>query len=117
MRRQVHLDNMGRVYREFSRQRYNKYRSQFPKLREADIVVRILREWDRMNSEEKQHLSSEYVRKNYIKEEQEGSNSHPTSTFKTPTKSDTFRSILLGTDKSKFAPSTAKTDEHLKRFL
>ena len=26
---------LGRVYREFSRQKYNKYKAQFPKLRES----------------------------------------------------------------------------------
>jgi hypothetical protein len=26
---------MGKIYREFSRQKYNKYRHQFPKMRES----------------------------------------------------------------------------------
>lgn len=69
MRRQVNQDNMSRVYREFSRQRYTKYRSQFPRLREAELVVKIIKEWEHMDSEHKQQLAAEYIKKNYIKED------------------------------------------------
>ena len=35
MGKEVKSEVMGKVYREFSRQKYNKYKAQFPKLRES----------------------------------------------------------------------------------
>lgn len=51
---------MGKVYREFSRQKYNKYKHQFPKMRESEIVSKIIKEWDALNGVAKDHLQKIY---------------------------------------------------------
>jgi hypothetical protein len=51
---------MGKVYREFSRQKYNKYKHQFPKMRESEIVSKIIKEWDALNNTAKDHLAKVY---------------------------------------------------------
>ena len=35
--------DFSKVYMEFSRQKYNKYKAQFPKLRESEIVAKIIK--------------------------------------------------------------------------
>ena len=51
---------MGKVYREFSRQKYNKYKHQFPKMRESEVVSKILKEWDALNQTAKDNLRTIY---------------------------------------------------------
>jgi hypothetical protein len=51
---------MGKVYREFSRQKYNKYKHQFPKMRESEVVSKILKEWDALNQTAKDNLKTIY---------------------------------------------------------
>ena len=51
---------MGKVYREFSRQKYNKYKHQFPKMRESEIVTKIIKEWDALGTTAKGHLQKIY---------------------------------------------------------
>lgn len=51
---------MGKVYREFSRQKYNKYKHQFPKMRESEIVSKIIKEWDALNNTAKDNLQKIY---------------------------------------------------------
>ncbi len=51
---------MGKVYREFSRQKYNKYKHQFPKMRESEIVTKIIKEWDALGTVAKGHLQKIY---------------------------------------------------------
>jgi hypothetical protein len=60
---------MGNVYREFSRQKYNKYKAQFPKLRESEIVSKIIKEWDSLDSAAKESLQKIYEKKNYLTSE------------------------------------------------
>lgn len=60
---------MGRVYREFSRQKYNKYKAQFPKLRESELVSKIIKEWDALDQVAKDNLQKTYERKNYLTNE------------------------------------------------
>lgn len=60
---------MGKVYREFSRQKYNKYKAQFPKLRESEIVSKIIKEWDSLDILAKQNLQTIYLKKNYLTNE------------------------------------------------
>ncbi len=43
MGRQIQKDQMGKLYREFSRQRYNKYKHQFPRMRESEVVAKIIK--------------------------------------------------------------------------
>ena len=57
---------MGKVYREFSRQKYNKYKAQFPKLRESEIVSKIIKEWDTLEQASKDNLQKIYEKKNYL---------------------------------------------------
>ena len=51
---------MGKVYREFSRQKYNKYKAQFPKLRESDIDSKIIKEWDALDQVAKDNLRKSF---------------------------------------------------------
>lgn len=60
---------MGKVYREFSRQKYNKYKTQFPKLRESDIVGKIIKEWDALDQVAKDNLRKTFESKNYLTNE------------------------------------------------
>lgn len=46
-------DKKNQVYREFSRERYNKYKRQFPRMRESEIVSKIIKEWEAMGEEKK----------------------------------------------------------------
>ena len=57
---------MGKVYREFSRQKYNKYKAQFPRLRESEIVSKIIKEWDSLDIAAKDNLKTIYEKKNYL---------------------------------------------------
>lgn len=60
---------MGKVYREFSRQKYTKYKAQFPKLRESEIVSKIIKEWDSLDVKAKDNLQKIYEEKNYLTQE------------------------------------------------
>lgn len=60
---------MGKVYREFSRQKYTKYKAQFPKLRESEIVSKIIKEWDSLDNKAKDNLQRIYEEKNYLTNE------------------------------------------------
>lgn len=51
---------MGKVYREFSRQKYNKYKHQYPNMRESEIVSKIIREWDSLDAAAKHKLKKIY---------------------------------------------------------
>ena len=53
-------DMTGRVYREFSRQKYNKYKHQYPKMRESEIVSKIIREWDALSTQARETLQKKY---------------------------------------------------------
>jgi len=60
---------LGRVYREFSRQKYNKYKAQFPKLRESEIVTKIIKEWDALDLTAKENLQKLYEEKKFLTSE------------------------------------------------
>ena len=59
-------DIMGQVYREFSRQKYNKYKLQFPQLRENELVGRIIKEWDSLDHIAKEELKTLYQAKKHL---------------------------------------------------
>lgn len=59
-------DMMGKVYREFSRQKYNKYKHQYPKMRESEIVSKIIREWDCLDHLAKENLQKQYEHHNAL---------------------------------------------------
>lgn len=63
----------GKVYREFSRQKYAKYRAQYPKLREGEVVTKIIKEWDALDINEKRYLLKVYLEKKFISEEESDS--------------------------------------------
>jgi hypothetical protein len=44
---------LAKLYREFSRQKYNKYRHQFPRMRESELVSKIIKEWEALTPKEK----------------------------------------------------------------
>lgn len=69
MGKEVKSEVMGKVYREFSRQKYNKYKAQFPKLRESEIVSKIIKEWDSLDNVAKNNLQVIYEKKNYLTNE------------------------------------------------
>lgn len=66
MGKQAKNEILGKVYREFSRQKYNKYKAQFPKLRESEIVTKIIKEWDALNIAAKENLQKLYIDKQYL---------------------------------------------------
>lgn len=59
-------DVMGQVYREFSRQKYNKYKHQYPQLRESEVVNKIIKEWDVLGDVAKENLKKLYTKKKYL---------------------------------------------------
>lgn len=69
MPRATKSEAMGKVYREFSRQKYTKYKAQFPKLRESEIVSKIIKEWDNLDVKAKDNLQKIYEEKNYLTNE------------------------------------------------
>lgn len=69
MGKELKSEAMGKVYREFSRQKYNKYKAQFPKLRESEIVSKIIKEWDSLDQAAKGNLQRIYEEKNYLTNE------------------------------------------------
>ena len=54
-------DRFGKIYREFTRIKFKKYKLQFPRLRESDIVTKIIREWEAMDEEGKENLEKQYI--------------------------------------------------------
>lgn len=47
---------MSKIYREFTRIKFQKYRLQFPKVRESELIAKILKEWEAMDEETKKNL-------------------------------------------------------------
>jgi hypothetical protein len=50
---QLDKNDLAKLYREFSRQKYNKYRHQFPRMRESELVSKIIKEWEAFGVREK----------------------------------------------------------------
>ena len=38
-----------KIYREFSRRMYLKYKFQFPRLKESELINKIVKEWEGLN--------------------------------------------------------------------
>ena len=72
------IEVSNQLYQEFSRQKYNKYKHQFPKMRESEIVSRIIKEWDSMNKDERQRLNKFYYNNKFLykKEPSEPDSTH-----------------------------------------
>ena len=66
MMREEKKEMMGKVYREFSRQKYNKYKHQYPKMRESEIVAKIIREWETLDVPAKEELQKNYMQNNFM---------------------------------------------------
>ena len=60
MKSEDHPEISGQTYREFSRQKYNKYKHQFPRLRESEVIAKIIREWNAMPTFQKRALAEKY---------------------------------------------------------
>ena len=56
MKRELKKEELSKLYKEFSRQKYNKYKHQFPRMRESELVAKIIKEWEAMNVEERRAL-------------------------------------------------------------
>ena len=48
----------GAAYREFSRKRYNELRAQNSRVRESELVSKIIKEWDNMTLNERNRYAS-----------------------------------------------------------
>lgn len=94
MGKQEKAEVMHQVYREFSRQKYNKYKHQYPKMRESEIVSRIIREWDSLGSEDKEKLQRLYENNKFIKEDP----SEQESGYKSVEKIKTEKGLLENTN-------------------
>lgn len=69
-------DRSGKIYREFTRIKFKKYKLQFPRMRDSEIITKIIREWEALNEEEKLNLESQFVERSGSKFlEDEGSSS------------------------------------------
>lgn len=51
---------LGKLYREFSRQKYNEYKRQFPRMLDSKIVSDIIKMWDSMPMQKKEALRNKY---------------------------------------------------------
>lgn len=59
-------DAMAKVYREFSRQKYTKYKLQYPKMRESEIVSKIIKEWESLDSLIKDKFQRAFEQQKYL---------------------------------------------------
>ena len=60
MGRELKKEELGKLYKEFSRQKYQKYKHQFPRMRESELVSKIIKEWESLNTQEKLRLYQSY---------------------------------------------------------
>lgn len=66
MKRQNQVEGLVKLYREFSRQKYNKYKHKFPKMKESEIISKVQKEWDSLDEQAKLNLQKFYQQKNYL---------------------------------------------------
>ena len=45
MKYELKKEELSKLYKEFSRQKYNKYKHQFPRMKESELVIKIIKEW------------------------------------------------------------------------
>ena len=60
------VEGLVRLYREFSRHKYNKYKHKFPKMKESEIIAKVQKEWDSLDEDAKLNLQKFYQQKNYL---------------------------------------------------
>jgi hypothetical protein len=53
----------SKVYREFTRIKFNKYKQQYPKIRESELIAKILREWEAMDDDAKSEMAKNFQEK------------------------------------------------------
>lgn len=53
--------DLSKIYREFTRIKFQKYRLQYPKVRESELISKILKEWEAMDEESKFNMGKEFV--------------------------------------------------------
>lgn len=61
MKRELKKEELSKLYKEFSRQKYNKYKHQFPRMRESELVAKIIKEWEAMNVEDRRNLYQSFA--------------------------------------------------------
>lgn len=69
MKRELKKVELAKLYREFSRQKYSKYRHQFPRMRESELVSKIIKEWEGLSGQEKETLFANYTAEKHISED------------------------------------------------
>lgn len=47
---------LSKLYREFSKQKFNTYRLKFPKLKEAEITKKVMKEWEDLDPKSRKEL-------------------------------------------------------------
>jgi hypothetical protein len=62
-------EDLAKLYREFSRQKYNKYKHQFPRMRESELISKIIKEWESMDAQEKFELYNSYTNEKNISDD------------------------------------------------
>lgn len=58
--------HINQIYREFSRQQFNKYRYKYPKMKESDITKKVLAEWEQMDDKKRRELEDYYRTKGML---------------------------------------------------
>ena len=75
---QLKKDQLSKLYREFTRQRYTKYKHQFPRMRESELVSKIIKEWEALNDQEKNKLYKQYQEREGLPDDKsDSSNQRP----------------------------------------
>ena len=69
MEHPLNKTELAKLYREFSRQKYNKYRHQFPRMRESELVSKIIKEWEALNTQEKEKLYDTFLTEKHISDD------------------------------------------------
>lgn len=56
-------ERFAKIYREFTRVKFSKYKLQFPRIRESEIIAKIIKEWEAMDENAKEQLATQYIEK------------------------------------------------------
>lgn len=64
---------LAKIYRLFSSKKYMKYKHQFPRMKETEIVNKIIKQWESMTKEQKLGLKEIYSKREMLDSESEES--------------------------------------------
>lgn len=71
-KKEPEFEGLVKLYREFSRQNYNRYQLKYPRMKESEIISRVQKEWDILDEHSKLELQKLYQEKNYLDDEELG---------------------------------------------